>query len=104
MPKSKESQIEEIMEEMRWGEIHSVMKLLDWKWQDSDEPPSIYVLISTAKRLLDKAWEYGDGGISATGGFRAECHCGYLRLAFEVCDWHIKPDEEKINQDVRTRT
>lgn len=74
---------DKIIDEMLGGfdfeKVHKVMEFLDWEWADSDEIPSIYRLIKTARDLLEEVWDKtkeidNDNQYIATGGFRVACY------------------------------
>jgi len=89
----------DILDELDFDKIHSVMKFLDWRWSTSEdglEVPTIsemrktcrkYLILTAEHCLTEKSKEY----YTATGGFRFEGRLYddgflFLRVAFEVTD------------------
>lgn len=80
MEKVIQKQINDVLDEVDFGTIRSVMVYLDWRWaswKDSKgnvhnrEVPDGYALKKQAERLL---WDAVKGaGTCATGGFEASC-------------------------------
>ena len=94
----KKKQINKIMLGFNFVYIADIMRYMDWMWYNNESEqyyyPDILKLVNTAKKLLKesyKQWkidgqekENGITWIASTGGFRAECTDGILRLAFEL--------------------
>jgi hypothetical protein len=97
----KKKQIRKIMENFNFRSIEEVMRYRDWQWYNKESQtsvvPSIVQLEEAVVKRLEEAWKQwkedgqekcnGITWISSTGGFRAECTNGLLRLAFELEDW-----------------
>ena len=89
--------INRVVDMVEWGEVHKVMKYLDWKWASSDGVPEIYELKESALRLAEACVagtiKHKNGWFSATGGiecdtkFYPETGCIYLRVNFVVSGW-----------------
>jgi len=94
--------IMDCLDEFDFDRVHKVMTVLDWKYSDSTEVPSVEYLrknarkylIEVAKEALQRDCEF----VCGTGGFRYEARIyngdaegtdGYLwlRMAFEIESW-----------------
>ena len=99
------SEIEDIIDEFDFEEVHKVMEFLDWTWFDAGDAnggsvPRIAELRKKARKLLNEAAdsvlrnnELPAESCIATGGFRATAHRYgdtdkiYFRLSFELSEW-----------------
>lgn len=89
--------INHIMDNIDYHEIHNVMTLLDWTWLNSMGVPSVEEMKKLSSEILNKAAgmaSIGDEGrtyMVETGGFRAEATLEdgdiYLRLTFALESW-----------------
>jgi hypothetical protein len=92
--KTREEQIEEIIENMDWEKIHRTMTYLNWQWRD-DGVPSIGKLVNEASRLLREVDQPANGGYArqGTGGLYAT-NTGYtLNLEFVLNSWQSDVDD-----------
>lgn len=91
--------VNEIIINMNWAKIHSVMKHLNWTWISSVDGgvPTVGLLVSTAQESLYRViqmCENSESGISSIGcgGFeyrasKEEDGCINLELYFVVAEW-----------------
>ena len=84
-------QIKEIIKEIDFGKIHTVMTFLDWRWGfHNAHVPSVEELIEEAERLLNgvkKYRDYEEPGYCMCGGFKATaCKSGFS-LEFILESW-----------------
>lgn len=91
--------VDEIIHNMNWAKIHSVMEHLNWTWISSVDGgvPTIGLLVSTAQESLYRViqmCENSENGISSIscGGFdyrasKDEDGCINLELSFVVAEW-----------------
>jgi hypothetical protein len=90
-----EEQIEEIMDEFDFEQVHKVMKFLDWRWLEDVNSeggvPSISDLRKSSRKLLKEASGMKNVKIS-TGGFLAENNGNYLTLRFVLSEWYVEPE------------
>ena len=82
-----------VLSEFDFGRVHQVMHMLDWKWHDEDEPPTMGAIYQVAERLLRDAAK-SDTLFCSSAGFRADCRHGCVSLEFIVADW-----DEDIGED-----
>ena len=88
--------IMDCLDEFDFDRVHKVMTVLDWKYSDDKDVPTIETLrknarkylIEVAKQALERNCEF----ICGTGGFRYEAKLYendylWLRMAFEIADW-----------------
>ena len=88
--------IMDCLDEFDFDRVHKVMTVLDWKYSDDKEVPSVEYLRKNARKYLmevaKEALESKSEYITGTGGFRYEAKLyedGYLwlRMAFEIESW-----------------
>ena len=67
----RDKSIEQVLAKFDFDKVHKAMVAVDWKWRCDDklEIPARDMLISTARQLLENAWE--NEGTARTGGFVA---------------------------------
>jgi len=93
-----EKLVEEILENFDFERVKKVMDLLDWKYGDFDETPSLFKLIKTAEERLDysykRAMERKEDCTTSCGGFQAFAGyneeketVSYLELQFVLTTW-----------------
>lgn len=97
----KERTINEVMDQLDFEKIHTIMDVLDWEWWNQSVP-SIETLKKQAYDLLEDAWEHKCS--TGTGGFWVEYEgetdedYPMLKISFQVswsspC-WVSKKDNE----------
>ena len=88
--------IMDCLDEFDFDRVHKVMTVLDWKYSDDKDVPTIETLRKNARKYLmevaTEALERKTTYITATGGFRYEAKLYeddylWLRMAFEIADW-----------------
>ena len=88
--------IMDCLEEFDFDRVHKVMTVLDWKYSDSTEVPSVEYLRKNARKYLmevaTEALKTKSEYITGTGGFRYEAKLYeddylWLRMAFEIESW-----------------
>lgn len=95
----KEELIENILENFDFEKVKKVMDFLGWTYYDSEETPSTYRLIKSAKRLLEDTYERALNNktlySTSCGGFKVMAHyCEEkeeifsLSLEFILESWH----------------
>lgn len=101
MSKSKQEQIDEIMDNFDFNKVARVMEFLDWKWYLKDCRVPVESEIRKEVRMnLSKAFDYGQGQgrkyTMITGGFVHSYDPQYteLQLSFELDNWVSYPAEE----------
>lgn len=96
------SHIENILENFDFEKVRKTMKLLNWTWYDSDEIPTTYRLIESAREHLESAYnlslEHNKTCFSTSGGFKAISYVdeeGWycLELMFVLTEWDSRVDE-----------
>ena len=95
--------VEGVLQHFDFDKVHSVMKVLDWKWVSYDsyeneaKVPSIQRLVLRASSLLQDAYhgvqETSKRCVISCGGFTAEAERYedgevLLTLSFVVTDWN----------------
>lgn len=94
-----EKLIEGILENFDFERVKKTMDFLDWKYFDSDEPPTTFRLIKTAEKRLEgaykKATENKKDYYVASGGFKAFAEYNKktktvdsLELSFVLTSWY----------------
>jgi hypothetical protein len=68
------NQVDEIMDSFDFRQVESVMRHLNWTWQDSKTPPEEYEIRKEARKIMNMAIQSGHS--VNTGGFIARLHCG----------------------------
>ena len=101
--KAQTTTIDKIIKEFDFQRVHDVMKLINWKWIDTEAVayvPHIYQLEETARRLLEEmvksTKEYD---IIATGGFEAVKWDNALVLNFVLTGWDEELEGNKNSEE-----
>ena len=101
MTKTKDQQINEIMDNFDFNKVAKVMDFLDWKWYLKEyRVPAEPEIRKKVRQHLTKAFEYGQGQgrkyTLCTGGFVCSYDPEYseLSLTFELDGWVSYPIEE----------
>ena len=83
----RQEQIENILSDMDFKKIQSVMKHLNWKWEDSESGkkrvPNESELAIAAEHCINKAYEHKDEFFTS-GGFECEIINGAIELRFVI--------------------
>jgi hypothetical protein len=74
-----DEQIEIILEDFNFEVVETVMRLIDWKYNGSENSPTVIELRALAKKCLKKSAEEGH---YSQGGFEADYVGGILELRF----------------------
>lgn len=94
---SKEKHVQEIMDNFDFTKVERVMNHLNWTWFDSEKPPTISRLKSSAKKLLEDVYDTKtpDDQIYSisSGGFKAIKMNNFLDLEFVLSSF----DSEHLN-------
>lgn len=101
MSKSKQEQIDEIMDNFDFNKVARVMDFLDWKWYLKEyRVPEESEIRKQVRMNLSKVFDYGQGQgrkyTLCTGGFVHSYDPQYteLQLSFELDNWASYPTEE----------
>lgn len=101
MSKSKQEQIDEIMDNFDFNRVARVMDFLGWKWYMKEyRVPEESEIRKEARKYLSKTYDYGEGQgrkySTVTGGFvyTYDPHYTELQLSFELGAWYSYPTEE----------
>jgi len=83
-------QIKDLLKEINFKRIHSVMKLLDWKWGTGNTVPSVREIKAEAIRLLNGVKKYRTNELPnfiQCGGLKAYASMSGFRLEFILEQW-----------------
>ena len=101
MSKSKQEQIDEIMDNFDFNKVAKIMDFLGWKWYMKEyRVPEESEIRKEARKHLSKTYDYGEGQgreyCTVTGGFKYTYDPLYteLQLSFEIVNWASYPTEE----------
>lgn len=101
MSKSKQEQIDEIMDNFDFNKVAKVMDFLDWKWyKGGSRVPEESEIRKESRMNLSKAFDYAQGQgrkyIMCSGGFVHSYDPQHteLQLSFEIDNWVSYPVEE----------
>ena len=68
------NQVDEIMDSFDFRRVESVMKHLNWKWNDSKTPPDEYEIRKNAREIMKMAIKAGEE--MSTGGWQVTIMSG----------------------------
>ena len=94
---TRDEMISEIAKWFDWEKVKKVMDVLDWRWGQEKEIPTIGQIIVTATELLKQCYDEGIKGgyyCIGTGGFRATYQESYLMLEFIVEEWDTYKEKQ----------
>ena len=101
MSKTKQEQIDEIMDNFDFNKVAKVMDFLDWRWYLKEyRVPEESEIRKNVRMYLSKTYDYGEGQgrkyETKTGGFTYSYDPQYteLKLSFELDSWFSYPTEE----------
>lgn len=96
--KTKQEQIDEIMDWFDFERVADFMKKVDWKWAPGASmtfgSPTVQELRSEARRMLNHLYRATCVEISCGGLVARLARDGYLSLTFEVTSWECGFAEE----------
>jgi hypothetical protein len=104
MYKTKEEQIQEIVQYFKWAKVRQTMLHLNWPWVPLNRSPEVPELIAEATKLLDEAWEEGwhrnSDFQTSSGGFLAMYYHNngdpYFQLVFYVDCWETDTLDDEL--------
>ena len=101
MPKSKQEQIDEIMDNFDFNRVARVMDFLDWKWyMKGYRVPEEPEIRKEVRKYLSNTYDHGEGQgrkySIVLGGFKYTYDPRYteLQLSFKLDNWVSYPTEE----------